>query len=197
MQHIQREWVARMPGGMLVQTYLIASYLYYLQDKSLLTDDAYDLTCTRLDKEWDQIEHHHKFVITRSDLSATTGFGMRAAHYPNITAVAANLFYSIAEKDEIYDHLAPLLLRTPHARTSMSIRLKARPADNVSNGLKRRTRVQVLPEPASLRTDGKGGEETYGRVQIRSATIRRRPTTAGDSPASVPRSYMARKPKTK
>jgi hypothetical protein len=66
--------VDRLSGGQLVAFYLMASYLYYKQDISLMRDDEYDRLCVRLDAEWDQIVHPHKVLIDRGALTAGTGY---------------------------------------------------------------------------------------------------------------------------
>jgi NAD-dependent DNA ligase len=73
----------------LVTFYLMASYLYYQCDISLMADSEYDKICKRLLAEWDSIEHVHKKVIDYDSLGATTGFTLRLHDYPLITQSAA------------------------------------------------------------------------------------------------------------
>lgn len=73
----------------LVTFYLMASYLYYFEDMQLMADTEYDKVCTRLDKEWDSIDHPHKKYIDREALGATTGYHMNREDYPLIAINAA------------------------------------------------------------------------------------------------------------
>lgn len=47
----------------LVTFYLMASYLYYQCEVSLMSDTEYDKICVRLDAEWEEITHPHKRYI--------------------------------------------------------------------------------------------------------------------------------------
>lgn len=68
---------------LLVPWYLMASYLYYIKDISLLTDLTYDLeVCKRLDAEWESIEHQHKTLVRREELCCGTGYYLLEADYP-------------------------------------------------------------------------------------------------------------------
>ena len=77
--------------NLLVPYYLMNSYLYYKEDKSVLLDSEFDLLCKRLDAEWDSIDHYHKDLIDRDDLSAGTGFGI--SNYPDRVKYGARAFY--------------------------------------------------------------------------------------------------------
>lgn len=90
--------VNEMTNQHLVPYYLMASYLYYIRDMSLLSDTEYDKLCIRLDKEWDNLEHAHKYLIDRESLSSTTGFTIK--NYPIISQVAAFNCYSKLHKGD-------------------------------------------------------------------------------------------------
>ena len=75
--------------GVLVQWYLILSYAYYIEDLSLVTDTEYDNICRRLLDKFDEIEHHHKHLISKDDLEAGTGFALSKEDYPQIVIGAA------------------------------------------------------------------------------------------------------------
>lgn len=60
--------------NMLVPYYLMLSWLYYERDEIIVGDDLYGVICTRLDAEWDAIEHWHKHLVDRSSLAAGTGY---------------------------------------------------------------------------------------------------------------------------
>lgn len=74
--------------NMLVPWYLMASYLYYHRDESLLLDTTFDVICRRLLTEWDAIKHHHLCNIHTKELSAGTCF-LKESEFPTITKAAA------------------------------------------------------------------------------------------------------------
>lgn len=76
--------------NMLVPWYLSASYAYYDQNESLLTDSYYDEICELLDKHWDEITHRHKYLIEREALSAGTGFSLDYKNFPTIITSSTN-----------------------------------------------------------------------------------------------------------
>jgi len=68
---------------------LILSYAYYIEDESLVSDSEYDALCVRLLDKFDEIEHHHKHLISKDDLEAGTGFALARRDYPSIVIGAA------------------------------------------------------------------------------------------------------------
>ena len=76
--------------GRLVPFYLMSCYLYYQEDKQVLTDDEFDAVGRRLLDEWDQVEHMHKHLITKGDLDAGTGYAIK---YTNMIRGAARSWY--------------------------------------------------------------------------------------------------------
>lgn len=58
--------------NMLVPWYLMASYMYYIRDYSLLSDGYFDQLCEQLRAAWDRVEHFHKHLVNIEDLSAGT-----------------------------------------------------------------------------------------------------------------------------
>jgi hypothetical protein len=66
--------------------YLIFSYLYYEWDLTPIPDTLYDRLCNVLLSKWRRLEHPHKHLTTRDDLSAGTGFSIR---YPDRVVNAA------------------------------------------------------------------------------------------------------------
>ena len=76
-------------NNLLVQWYLILSYAYYIEDESLVSDSEYDALCIRLLDKFDEIEHHHKHLISKDDLEAGTGFTLARRDYPSIVIGAA------------------------------------------------------------------------------------------------------------
>jgi hypothetical protein len=65
--------------------YLLSSYLYYVEGRSVLTDSEFDA----LDR-WDEVDHRHKHLTSREDLEAGTGY---AIQYPSIVIGAARHWY--------------------------------------------------------------------------------------------------------
>ena len=80
----------------LVPYYLMSSYLYYKEDKQVLTDDEYDALCKRLLSEWDNVQHMHKHLITKGDLTAGTGYAIK---YTNMIIGAANRWYELTQAE--------------------------------------------------------------------------------------------------
>jgi hypothetical protein len=76
-----RVCIAGTPG-VIVSWWLMASFLYYVRDISLLTDAYYDELCRDLDTRWCEIEHQHKHLIDRAALDAGTGFYLTEDQYP-------------------------------------------------------------------------------------------------------------------
>ncbi|GAB5503438.1 DNA ligase LigA-related protein [Pyruvatibacter sp.] len=74
---------------MLVPWYLMASYLYYWEDISLLSDSLYDRLCKQLLDQWDSIEHRHKGLIDRESLASGTGYALLRGDYPEMTKSCA------------------------------------------------------------------------------------------------------------
>lgn len=61
----------------LVPFYLMSSYLYYKEDKQVLTDEDFDKLAKRLLDNWDSVEHIHKHLISKEDLQAGTGYAIQ------------------------------------------------------------------------------------------------------------------------
>jgi len=65
-----------------VAWYLMASYAYYKQNESLLSDEVFDKMCKWMIENWDSIEHKHKGFINKESLSAGTGFDIEFNFFP-------------------------------------------------------------------------------------------------------------------
>ena len=61
----------------LVPVYLMSSYLYYKEDRQVLTDEDFDRLAKRLLDNWDSVEHMHKHLISKEDLQAGTGYAIK------------------------------------------------------------------------------------------------------------------------
>jgi hypothetical protein len=75
--------------GLMLQRYLMASYLYYIRDVSIVSDHTYDRWAKELLKNWKKLKHRHKHLLDESDLECGTGFGIKEKDYPSIIKYAA------------------------------------------------------------------------------------------------------------
>lgn len=80
------ERIAQTNPARLVGLYLMASYLYYCNERHdpILSDNAYDLVCVRLADHWPHIEHRHKHLIQLEEGKVASNFTMRPEDYPLI-----------------------------------------------------------------------------------------------------------------
>ena len=93
-RYCTRHWlVERMPKyrknfslDLKVAWYLMASYLYYEKDFSLMTDAEYDELCRELYMFFDILTHPHAAILELDLLKCGSGFGLR---YPPMTISAA------------------------------------------------------------------------------------------------------------
>jgi hypothetical protein len=60
----------------MIKEYLIHSYLYYILNESIITDDEYDTMCRQLDMNWSNYQSVWKKYVSRADLKAGTGFAL-------------------------------------------------------------------------------------------------------------------------
>jgi NAD-dependent DNA ligase len=81
------KYISENPN-MLVPYYLMMSYAYYVQDDPIVSDGFYDKLAQKLLKEYDNIVHYHKHIISKSDLEAGSFLG----EYPSIVEGALNSF---------------------------------------------------------------------------------------------------------
>ena len=69
--------IETLPINRLVPFYLMSSYLYYKEDRQVLTDEDFDQLAKRLLDNWDSVEHMHKHLISKEDLQAGTGYAIK------------------------------------------------------------------------------------------------------------------------
>lgn len=74
--------------NMLVPFYLMCSYAYYVDDDPIISDAFYDKLAKKLLKEYDSIDHYHKYLIDKDALEAGSFLGQ----YPSIVQGAVNTF---------------------------------------------------------------------------------------------------------
>ena len=53
------------------------SFLYYEKDINLIEDTEFDQMCKTLLDKYDDLEHMHKHLVSKSDLTAGTGYGIK------------------------------------------------------------------------------------------------------------------------
>ena len=58
-----------------IAKYLMCAYAYYVEDKPLITDAEFDELSRYILAYYDEIEHHHKYLVTKGDLEAGTYLG--------------------------------------------------------------------------------------------------------------------------
>jgi NAD-dependent DNA ligase len=89
--------ISELAPSQLVSYYMTSSYLYYKKDKSVLTDEDFDLLCKRLLNEWKNAKHPHKRRIKKVDLESGTGYAIK--NYPTRVVGAAEYWYSQWEEE--------------------------------------------------------------------------------------------------
>lgn len=70
--------------NMTVPFYLMASYAYYEQDDPIISDHLFDKLAKKLLNNWDEIDHYHKYLLSKDVLEAGSYMG----EYPSIVAGA-------------------------------------------------------------------------------------------------------------
>ena len=78
-----------------VAFYMMSSYLYYEQDKHVLSDGMFDDICKKILSKWDDITHPHKELIDKEQLEAGPGYYIK---YTNMIKGAAESWFTESEK---------------------------------------------------------------------------------------------------
>ena len=78
-----------------VAYYMMSSYLYYDQDKHVISDGLFDQMCKKILSNWDDITPPHKKLIDKESLEAGTGYYIK---YTNMIKGAAEQWYQESEK---------------------------------------------------------------------------------------------------
>ena len=60
------------------------SYAYYEDSNPIASDQFFDLICKKILREWDSLEHPHKYLINKDMLKAGTYIGK----YPTVVKFA-------------------------------------------------------------------------------------------------------------
>jgi len=80
-------YVKALCGGkpnLLIPHYLIACFMYYVEDAPVLSDEAFDELVSMIAERWDGLQHRHKGLLDPSLLKS--GFHIT---YPSIVPHAA------------------------------------------------------------------------------------------------------------
>lgn len=75
--------------GIAVAWLLMASFLYYWRDVSLLSDGLYDSLFDDIADNWDTIDHPHKDYLTPDCFEAGSMFSLAEEVYPSMAKSAA------------------------------------------------------------------------------------------------------------
>jgi len=71
-----------------ISFWLSASYAYYCRYESLLSDEVFDKMSKYILEKYDEIEHHHKHLVTEDGLKAGSGYYLKENDYPLIVRVS-------------------------------------------------------------------------------------------------------------
>lgn len=83
-----QELLAEKPN-LMVPWLLMASYLYYHENESIISDEYYDALSKELLLKWDQVEHPHKHLIEVDDLMAGSLYKLKELDYPSMCRAGA------------------------------------------------------------------------------------------------------------
>lgn len=61
--------------NMYVPWYIMAAYAYYVEDNPILSDHVFDRMAKQILIHYDEIEHMHKYLLTKDTLEAGTFLG--------------------------------------------------------------------------------------------------------------------------
>lgn len=85
---IARQYCAANPN-MLVPYWLMAAFMYEVENDPFLSDGCFDWLSAELLAKWDQVEHRHKHMIDREALRAGTGLAADLQNLPTLVKHAA------------------------------------------------------------------------------------------------------------
>jgi hypothetical protein len=92
--------LAKGPGS-AVAWVLMASYLYYHRDESLLSDHMYDRLTSLVREQWDRIRHPHRDILAPlRESQSSTLFDLHVTDYPAMARSAACRLLGIPEQLE-------------------------------------------------------------------------------------------------
>jgi NAD-dependent DNA ligase len=74
-----------------IAKYLMCAFAYYQLDTNLIPDSEFDKLAKDILANYDNIEHMHKYLVTKKDLDAGTYLG----EYPTIVRSATKRYIKI------------------------------------------------------------------------------------------------------
>ena len=74
-----------------IAKYLMCAFAYYQLDTNLISDSEFDQLAKDILADYDNIEHMHKYLVTKKDLDAGTYLG----EYPTIVRSATKQYIKI------------------------------------------------------------------------------------------------------
>ena len=86
-----------------ISEYLIYSYLYYIKNESLISDQEFDKITIVLKDNWELVEnsnHPHKHLLNYDSICGSTGFDLKGK-YPTIVKMTANMMINQRKLDKI------------------------------------------------------------------------------------------------
>ena len=89
-----KEFINKISIHRLVPYFLMSSYLYYTNNKSVFSDIDFDYLCKRLLDNFDNITHVHKHLISKDDLLSGSGY---ATEYTQMIISSALVWYEHME----------------------------------------------------------------------------------------------------
>ena len=57
-----------------VSTYIMSSYMYYVHDKSCISDNEYDMICKRILDNYDNTGHSLSWILSKGELACGSGY---------------------------------------------------------------------------------------------------------------------------
>ena len=78
-------WVMGQSPHAAIPWFLMASYLYYHHDVSLISDGLYDDMAKAILEAWDELDHRHKHLLSEDALKAGSLYSLRVEDYPGMT----------------------------------------------------------------------------------------------------------------
>lgn len=148
---LTKRHIDMLPLRLLVSHYLMASYCYYQQDCSPMSDEAFDYLCVRIERSYTRIEHPHKGLVDREALTAGTCL-LAEKKYPSRVRLGWRQYYASAVNGFLEDELEKLygvFTATPNRRMRVRPVASAKPAEPATR--LKRSRPSQTPEPTPPR----------------------------------------------
>lgn len=106
---IARRVVGDNPN-MLVPWWLMAAYMYEVEDDPFLSDGCFDWLSAELLRRWDEVDHRHKPLIDPDALRAGSGLAADLVNLPTLVKDAArHLVAKYSDPSEIAPRVAVLI----------------------------------------------------------------------------------------